>query len=76
MSGAPTPGSATENERYVLFNLQCCMQEMISGLKIIDTALLKITKQLDRMKPKPRLIKPEESNYFADCNPGTLLSFS
>lgn len=49
---------------------------MTSGLKIIDNALLKITKQLDRMKPKPRLNKTEESNYFADCNPGTVLSFS
>ena len=76
MSSTPAPGTPIENERYVLFNLQCCMQEMISGLKIIDSALTKITKQLDRMKPKPRLNKTVESNYYADCNPGTLLSFS
>jgi hypothetical protein len=76
MSSPPTPGTPAENERYVLFSLQCCMQEMTSGLKIIDSALEKITKQLDRMKPKPRIKKVEESGYHADCNPGTLLRFS
>jgi hypothetical protein len=76
MSSPPTPGTAAENERYVLFSLQCCMQEMTSGLKLIDAALEKITKQLDRMKPKPRIKKVEESVYYADCNPGTLLRFS
>jgi hypothetical protein len=76
MSSSPAPGTAAENERYVLFSLQSCMQEMTSGLRIIDEALIKITKQLDRMKPKPRIKKVEESGYYADCNPGTLLSFS
>lgn len=75
MSSSNTPGaSVPENERYVLFQLQCCMQEMNSALKIIDTALNKLTNNIESMRRRRRA--KMEPNYHADAMPGLTISFS
>jgi hypothetical protein len=77
MSSPATPGTtAAEHERYVLFQLQCCMQEMNSGLKIIDVALNSITKNLETMRRRRHRHEKVESNYYADSKPGLTLSFN
>ena len=76
MSSPPTPGTtASEHERYVLFQLQCCMHEMNSGLKIIDAALTKITHNLETIRRRRRREKME-TTYHAESVPGITLSFS
>ena len=76
MSCTPSPGtSAADRERYVLFEIQCCMFEMNSALKIVDAALNRLSTSIETLNRRRRT-KVAEPHYRADAMPGTTLSFS
>lgn len=80
MSRAPTPGApSADQERYVLFELQCCIQEMNSALKIINKTLDNLLENMEKLRRRKKRYKvpvEKEETFTAEYLSPTTLSFA
>jgi hypothetical protein len=80
MSRPATPGaSAPDHERHVLFELQCCVQEMNSALKIIDKSLDNLLANMEKLRRRRKRYEArveKEESFTAEYLEPTTLSFA